>query len=277
MGRHDEVVGLSLEHAVEQRRVALGDAVGVDAALAGLLELDVRAQVRPCGVVELQVARARVVEGLHRVAVRLHEVVDDRFAAVVERAVDVSGLEAEVEHGRRRDAELRGRPGRAQPSRSRRDRKCSRNGCSGEKPIGPSISTPLGLVCTPWNWMPWSSSTMSTPSRNPKKSKCHHERRNSPSVASCSPASRLAHDEIGDRGILDLGEGVGVDRPFGVFGTGALEGLGAQETADDVGAVRGNDAHRSIVSPVPAERWAGVIVGHLPLRRPASAGVGGRG
>src|SRR5215467_2058814 len=35
--------------------------------------------------------------------------------------------------------------------------------------------------------MPWSSSTRSQPSSCQKKSKCHHERRNSPSVASCKP------------------------------------------------------------------------------------------
>ena len=79
------------------------------------------------------------------------------------------------------------------------------------------------------------------------------------------PGILFAHDEVGDRRILDPGEGVGVDRPFGVLGTGALEGLGTQETADDVGAVRGNDAHRSIVSPVPVNRRVGVIVGHQPV------------
>src|SRR5215468_1810098 len=46
-----------------------------------------------------------------------------------------------------------------------------------------------GLVWIPWNWMPWSSTTRSQPSSCQKKSKCHHERRNSPSVASCKPTS----------------------------------------------------------------------------------------
>src|SRR5581483_6666098 len=35
--------------------------------------------------------------------------------------------------------------------------------------------------------MPWSSTTRSHPLRCQKKSKCHHERRNSPSVANCRP------------------------------------------------------------------------------------------
>src|SRR6516225_1282067 len=37
--------------------------------------------------------------------------------------------------------------------------------------------------------MPWSTSVISTPSSMPKKSKCHHDRRNSPSVATFSPTS----------------------------------------------------------------------------------------
>src|SRR5262249_11094657 len=48
---------------------------------------------------------------------------------------------------------------------------------------------PSALVCTPANWMPPVVETGLTPSRPRKKSKCHHERRNSPSVAHCRPTS----------------------------------------------------------------------------------------
>ena len=44
-----------------------------------------------------------------------------------------------------------------------------------------------GLVSIPWNWMPCSASTISTPCRSPRKSKCHHDRRNSPSVTASQP------------------------------------------------------------------------------------------
>src|SRR5436190_38380 len=42
-------------------------------------------------------------------------------------------------------------------------------------------------VCTPANWMPVSGWNSSQPVSLARKSKCHHERRNSPSVASLSP------------------------------------------------------------------------------------------
>src|SRR6201991_1449612 len=43
-------------------------------------------------------------------------------------------------------------------------------------------------VCTPANWMPMSGSNSSQPVRWLRKSKCHQERRNSPSVASFNPS-----------------------------------------------------------------------------------------
>src|SRR5713101_229741 len=58
-----------------------------------------------------------------------------------------------------------------------------------EKRILPTTRTAFGLVSTPWNWMPCSGEKPSTPSSFSRKSKCHHERRYSPSVASFSPIS----------------------------------------------------------------------------------------
>src|SRR5262249_40550077 len=62
-------------------------------------------------------------------------------------------------------------------------------GCERGKPSLPSMRSPSALVCTPANWMPPVVDTGLTPSRPRKKSKCHHERRNSPSVAHCRPTS----------------------------------------------------------------------------------------
>src|SRR5262245_96337 len=69
-----------------------------------------------------------------------------------------------------------------------RNLKCSSIGWL-EKPSLPTMRRLCALVCTPRNWMPWSDSNSSTPSSMLKKSKCHQERRNSPSVASCRPMS----------------------------------------------------------------------------------------
>ena len=70
-----------------------------------------------------------------------------------------------------------------------RNLKCSSIGWSAGKSSLPVTRRLSGLVWMPWNWMPWSSTTRSHPVRCQKKSKCHHERRNSPSVASCRPTS----------------------------------------------------------------------------------------
>ena len=82
-----------------------------------------------------------------------------------------------------------GRGSEARLLRSRL-RKCPSIGWSCGKRMSPVMRNPRGFVCTPWNWMPWSSSTTPTPSSIPKKSKCHQPRRNSPSVTTCRPFSR---------------------------------------------------------------------------------------
>src|SRR5262249_6973504 len=53
----------------------------------------------------------------------------------------------------------------------------------------PEILIPSCFVSTPWNWIPVAVAIDSTPLSPRKKSKCHQERRNSPSVASLSPTS----------------------------------------------------------------------------------------
>src|SRR5262249_45714340 len=58
-----------------------------------------------------------------------------------------------------------------------------------ENPSLPVTRTPSLRVVTPANAMPVSMTWRSTPSRPQRKSRCHQERRNSPSVTACSPTS----------------------------------------------------------------------------------------
>src|SRR5580704_3575246 len=69
-----------------------------------------------------------------------------------------------------------------------RNLKCSSIGWP-EKPSLPVTLTPSLRVVTAAKAMPVSMTWRSTPSRPHRKSRCHHERRNSPSVMDCSPAA----------------------------------------------------------------------------------------
>ena len=62
-----------------------------------------------------------------------------------------------------------------------RNLKCSSIGWS-ENPTLPVTAMLSDLVCTPSNWIAAAPCDHSTPSSPVRKSKCHHERRNSPSV-----------------------------------------------------------------------------------------------
>ena len=106
-----------------------------------------------------------------------------------------------------------------------RNLKCSSMGWSAGKSSLPVTRRLSGLVWTPWNWMPWSSTTRSQPVSFQKKSKCHQERRNSPSVASCRPTSScfLMTFLISSSSILlELG---GRDLPLLALGARILDGL----------------------------------------------------
>src|SRR5581483_5046171 len=68
-----------------------------------------------------------------------------------------------------------------------RKRKWSSIGCSAGKSSLPITRTASWRVSTPANWMPVSGWNSSQPVSFARKSKCHQERRNSPSVASFRP------------------------------------------------------------------------------------------
>ena len=67
--------------------------------------------------------------------------------------------------------------------------KCSTIGCGPAMPSLPVTWTPSLRVAVAANAMPVSMTCFSAPSRPHKKSRCHHERRNSPSVMACRPTS----------------------------------------------------------------------------------------
>ena len=119
--------------------------------------------------------------------------------------------------------------------------------------------------------MPWSSSSISTPSSMPKKSKCHHERRNSPSVASLQADLLLLLDDLLDLAVLDLLELGGGDLALLALGARLLQRRGAQQAADHVGAERrlGSCGHRAVLLGI----FGRANHGRRASRQPQSARV----
>ena len=72
--------------------------IDVEAAVARLLQLLLRAEIGPGGVVELQIAAAGVVERLDRLLIGHREIVEDGVAARIDVLADRVRLEPEVHH-----------------------------------------------------------------------------------------------------------------------------------------------------------------------------------
>ena len=70
------------------------------------------------------------------------------------------------------------------------------------------------------------------------KSMCQEARRNSPSVAVCSPASRCIATTPCDRGVLDCAQLGGVEPAGREVLAGGQQALGPQQAADVIGAER---------------------------------------
>ena len=121
-----------------------------------------------------------------------------------------------------------------------RNLKCSIIGWSAGKSSLPVTFRLSALVCTPWNWMPWSVDTRSQPVRCQKKSKCHQERRNSPSVASCRPTSSCLRMIFLISSSSTALSWAGGDLALLALGARFFQRRGAQQAADLVGAVRGD-------------------------------------
>jgi hypothetical protein len=58
---------------------------------------------------------------------------------------------------------------------------------------------------------------------------------------------RFFGDEVRDRGVLELAEGLAVEATFHVGGAGFLQGLRAKEASDDVSTVRRGVGHSESV------------------------------
>lgn len=99
----DDHVGRPLgERVVDDARVDLLQAIGIVAALAGLVQFFLRAEIGPDRIVELQIAAAGVVERLHRLAVGLAEIHEERVEIGIDILRDRVAAAAEVQHRGRR-------------------------------------------------------------------------------------------------------------------------------------------------------------------------------
>jgi hypothetical protein len=107
MGRDGHVGGLRFKRLVDGAGIGFLEMVDIKAAIARLLEFDVRAQIRPGGVVKLQVAAPGLIEGAHRILIGGAEIVEDGVAVRIEILADRAGLQAEMQDAGARDGHLR--------------------------------------------------------------------------------------------------------------------------------------------------------------------------
>ncbi len=105
--------------------------IDVEPALARLLQLLLRAEIGPGGVVELQIAAAGVVERAHRLVIGGGEIVEDRVAARIGSLAHGARLEPEMHH-----ASATGWSSSASPCVcALRNLKCSIIGCCGKSDL----------------------------------------------------------------------------------------------------------------------------------------------
>src|SRR4051812_29297393 len=111
MGRDDHVGGAVLDRRVDDLGVDFGQAGGIVAALLGEFAFLRRAQIRPHGVVELQVAAPRLVEDRNRILVGFAEVGEEPIQIRIHVLRNAFAAPAKVQHRGRRNCHLRGDPG----------------------------------------------------------------------------------------------------------------------------------------------------------------------
>ena len=107
MRRDHHVGGLAVERQIDDAGIVLLQAVGIEAPVAGLFQLGLRAQIGPGGVVELQVAAAGIVEAADRLPIGLAEILEDGVAIGILLGLDGIRLEPEMQRSRARDAHFR--------------------------------------------------------------------------------------------------------------------------------------------------------------------------
>ena len=257
-GMHGDrhVGGLAFERRVGHARVDRRQAVGIVAARLRLLALLRIADHRPGGVVELQVTAAGVVEGADRLATGGGDIVEEFVEVGIDLLADHRAALPEMERRwapgchLRRDVAVRLQElEMLDHADGRRSRPCRRSG---------SLSV-LGLDAVELD--AGRCDNRRTPLRPRKKSKCHQERRNSPSVASLKPTSAcflMIFSISRSSTVLQRG---GVDFAFGEFGARLLQRRGSQQAAD-MSARKGG-----------VVRWVIVVHSLLQPVMPAKAGI----
>ncbi len=159
-----------------------------------------------------------------------------------------------------------------------------------EKSIRPVTRGASALVCTPANWMPWSSSTRVTPSSLPEEIVVPP---GAPvlAIGDRLEADRLLlRDQFLDLGILDGPEAEGVERAGRVGGSRLLQRLRPQQRSHLVGAERAglagdgggggrHGAHRSLLPRSasgrgPSRRAGGGLLGLRIGRKPPLGQMG---
>ena len=107
----DRQVGrLAGERLVDHARVGGGQFLRVVAALARVGKFALVAHHRPCGVVELQIAAAGVVEGAYRFAKGIRRVVEEGREIGIGFFADRAPSLAEMQHAGRRNGHFRHDP-----------------------------------------------------------------------------------------------------------------------------------------------------------------------
>ena len=107
MGGDGHVGGLGLQRLVDAGGVGLLQMIDVEAAILGLRQLFLGAEIGPGRVVPLQVTATGGVERLDRILIGDGEIVEDGVTVGVSLLAHRAGLEPEMHHARRRDGHFR--------------------------------------------------------------------------------------------------------------------------------------------------------------------------
>ena len=229
----DRHVGGDVRHRhIDEVAVDFAELFGIVAAVAHLLAILLVAQHRDEHLVELEIAAAGVREGAHRLAVGLPDIVEEGVEIGIGRLVDRRRRRAAVDRGRRRNGDLRRDLGVRGDELVVLDHRMA-----GEADLAGHLDA-LGARLHAREGDAVSITWRSTPSRPQRKSRCHQERRNSPSVTALQPDLFLLADDALDLAVFDRLEVGRRNLALGALRARLLQGGRAQQAADMVGAER---------------------------------------
>ena len=248
--RGDGHVGrLRLKNAVDHGHVVAGDLIDVDALLGVRGALGRIAELAPARVVELQVAAAVFVERAHGVAIRLHDVVEERLLVDITLNRLVGGRAAhagdEVQHGRRGDGQLGlgGAGDLFQLVEVGEERVVAKADLSAEDQL-----RALGLGTLELDRPGFGVDVLDV-FQPLEEVEVPHGAAELAIGDGLKPSLLFLLDQIGDGRVFGGGQLLGRDGAGGEVGTRLLERFGAQEAADDVVCVgRVGDGHGGILS-----------------------------